>query len=89
MPTESKVLPVDESLVISNWREVRCPSCTKLIARVSGVAIIELVCMRCKTRFVWPDLSKAFAVNEPVVKAINVLHGTRMVTAPTEIPPHV
>jgi phage FluMu protein Com len=38
--------------------EVRCPHCNKLLFKVKGVAVIEIVCKRCSSLCTWPDVKQ-------------------------------
>lgn len=51
-------------------RDVRCPKCTRLLFRVRGVAEIEAVCSRCKSKVVWPDLNCSLIVTEAVTERV-------------------
>lgn len=51
--------------------DVRCPICGRLLFRVSGVAIIEIVCPKCGAMILWPNLSPEI-LNEKKVKRIEV-----------------
>lgn len=45
--------------------EIRCANCNRLLAKVEGLALIEIVCPRCK------------AVNEwPILDTLEVQHGS-------------
>lgn len=40
-------------------REIRCPKCRRLLLKVRGIAEIEIVCHRCGSLVIWPQLNLA------------------------------
>lgn len=68
-------------LHFSGFQEVRCPSCNKLLFRVIGITVVEIVCPRCSKKVLWPDLDAVkllpvVRLSDNVVKAPALLKGS-------------
>jgi len=53
--------PIDE------MRVVRCPKCDRFLFRVRGIAEIEIMCPRCSSLVLWPDLSVTVLLVKPTI----------------------
>lgn len=45
-------------------REIRCPKCRRLLLKVRGIAEIEIVCHRCGSLVIWPQLNLAIIATD-------------------------
>lgn len=51
-----------------DFAEVRCPKCNKLLFKIKGVALVEIICPRCPNsrKVLYPDFDRASLV--PVIR---------------------